>query len=845
MNNENKKKVLIDDYFGENIFKLFREYCNKHKIKYVDELENYDFDSILIMRGFGKKKIEKIIAKCESFFGIEIPFESDRKKYKVINERSKTSNKNAYYFKNIEIHSDFIERDIEEFLDKDNLLHRIISNVLNKKNITKFNYINTLEKKDFYNVIKIGERSLGYIRTFLRKFTNSFKDFLISEFIEVENHEDFYLYYELVTGITKDYMSLSKKYPIHISSVQRHIHKTEKRISNYLKSLFVYLIETSFKNQKSFYLNELKSFYTNEKYFDVISYYMRNNTTERITYFKEIDKFFIDIDFDVETLKNIMDEFINNLPKVINFTKYSFDLFELVKSQNYLLTQEDIEMYFFSKGFKKENNCLLKKDAYSVNAVNLIINTYFKDGIELTEENVTKLNEIASEQFEIKRPVRADMIRYRNILKGRNIYTSIENVTINYALMHVIKDFINNEFEKINILSAKYLFNRFKKELIEKMGVDNKFYLYGVMHYWFSDEFDFKRYFVVKKDFKSLKTSEVLEKYILKKNQAVSTEEAITDLKLDINAIRSVTAINKNLFFIKNSISHINFISISEKFKNELKVLIEKSIKDGYTNSKIIFDENTEYLIKNEISDDTHLFHILKYSFKENYVFKIPHIFVKGIQIPDNYNTALLIQKHTENSTIFSFDDLKKKLEEMKITYDALYTSFKTIEQNYFQISVNQYILRENFLVDDKKIKKIKTQIESLMKGKEYTALMDNKIYKKFPELPYKELNWNGFLLKVFITLYFPEYKVLHRKNCKSESIRMLLVKTDSQFSNLSDVVMYIINNEYPNKERILRDELRTYLIEKNIINLQIPTELMHSGLIPFKRKVRKDKKKK
>jgi len=843
MNNENNKKVLISDYFGDNIFRLFRDYCNVNKIKYVDELENYDFYSMMNLKGLGITKILKIIKKCELFFNHKIPFEIEKKKYNIAGRPNRRLIRSAEYFKNIQIHSDFADRDIELFLEKDNFLHQIIINVLNSKNITKFKDLTGLEKNDFHKAIKIGDRSLNCIRNFFIKFTHSFKDFLKSELEEIKNHEDFYLYDEILTGITKDYMSLSKKYPVHISSVQRHIHKAEKKIGIYLKSLFTYLIENDFKDKQTFYIDDLKSFYDNEKDFEIISYYMRNNPLDKVLYFNEIDKFFIKIDFDIENIKKIMDEFIYNLPKVINFTKYSFDLFELLKSETKLLIMEDVERYFYSKGFKKENNCLLKKDAYSVNAVNLIINTHFKDGIELTDENVKKLNEIATEQFEIKRPVRADMIRYRNILKGRNIYTSIENVTINYALMHKIKDFINNEFEKINILSAKYLFNIFKDELIEKMGVDNKFYLYGVLHYWLSDEFDFKRYFVVKKDFKEIKTIDVLEKYILKENKAVSIEQVIVDLKLDIDAIRSITAINKHLFIVNNFVYHINFINISDNLKQQLKILIDTSLKEGYTNSKIIFDENEKYLTENGIKDDIHLFYILKYSFKGNYIFKIPHIFAQDYETHDNYNTALLIQKYTENTIIFSFTDLKKEFEQMKITNAVLYTSFKTIEDKFFQISVNQFMLKEKFFADEKAIKKVKTEIESLLKGKQYLALMDGKIYKSFPELPYEEMKWNGFLLKVFVTLYFPEYKILHRKNCKSESIRMILVRKDSPFLSVSDVVLYVVNNEYPNKENITRHDLKLYLIKKNIINLQIPTELITNNLIVFKRKPRKDKK--
>lgn len=55
----NGKKILIKDFYEETGIITFIKYCNKNNLKYMDDLNNYDFNvSLGKIKGFGSKRIK-------------------------------------------------------------------------------------------------------------------------------------------------------------------------------------------------------------------------------------------------------------------------------------------------------------------------------------------------------------------------------------------------------------------------------------------------------------------------------------------------------------------------------------------------------------------------------------------------------------------------------------------------------------------------------------------------------------------------------------------------------------------------------------------------------------------
>lgn len=452
------------------------------------------------------------------------------------------------------------------------------------------------------------------------------EEYLINQFKKVKNYEHFYLYNDIATGKEKTYLDLSKKYSIHISNVRRFFIKTVENIKKYFNKVESYLIENIFKEKKSYTIDDFKAFYTNEDDFNIISLFFEYDNSNRIKYYKELDKIIVDADFDIHNLLSITNEFIMILPKFNDLEKYYIKLSEIISNESKILTINDLKPYLLQNGYVITENNLVRKEVFSTTVINLIIKNEYKNGIELTDENVNIINDKAFKKFNINHFVTGDTIRYSNILSGRNTYISPENITINYNLLHKIKDYINKEFETIKIIPIAVLFNLFKDELLEKTEIDNKYYLYGILHYFLADDFDFKRYFVVKKDYKQIKTPELLEKYILDKKGPVLLSDIIDDLKLDKKTIESAVVMNKNLMFFigtknnKRKIIHKKFIDFSSEFKKNLEQLIDNSMNNNISVLHELFENNKEYFTQNGIKDSEYLFFAVKHLLKNFYI---------------------------------------------------------------------------------------------------------------------------------------------------------------------------------------------------------------------------------
>lgn len=68
-------KVRIDEFFSDNKFKVFRQYCLTNDIVYLEELENFDFQSLLEYQGIGVGKVTQIIDRFSENYGYSIMHE--------------------------------------------------------------------------------------------------------------------------------------------------------------------------------------------------------------------------------------------------------------------------------------------------------------------------------------------------------------------------------------------------------------------------------------------------------------------------------------------------------------------------------------------------------------------------------------------------------------------------------------------------------------------------------------------------------------------------------------------------------------------------------------------------
>ena len=72
INNENGVKgknspIRIEGIYSDNKYSIFVKYCAENSIKYMGDLDRFDFNRLLNVRGIGKSKIDDIISRYEQY----------------------------------------------------------------------------------------------------------------------------------------------------------------------------------------------------------------------------------------------------------------------------------------------------------------------------------------------------------------------------------------------------------------------------------------------------------------------------------------------------------------------------------------------------------------------------------------------------------------------------------------------------------------------------------------------------------------------------------------------------------------------------------------------------------
>jgi len=269
-----------------------------------------------------------------------------------------------------------------------------------------------------------------------------------------------------------------------------------------------------------------------------------------------------------------------------------------------------------------------------------ILGKYYPSGMKAYDVEELELfrKRVASEYGDIQLPEYNRALTARiaavSILCDRGTYMLKKAKYISYELSSRIHKYIlENES---SILMTNTLFRVFEDELIAE-GVDNKYYLQGILRELFGDEFVFSRDYV-SKDPELTSIYSTIINFIRKSNfpvKRVQIYEAfpgITDIVINI-ALSDPSILN---YF--GEYLHASRIYISEAEKLNLAASMEEILADGNAHHvkriyESINDDNPELLTRNGVMLPFGAFSVLECLFKDRYQFLRPYIARRGVDI--------------------------------------------------------------------------------------------------------------------------------------------------------------------------------------------------------------------
>ncbi len=306
------------------------------------------------------------------------------------------------------------------------------------------------------------------------------------------------------------------------------------------------------------------------------------------------------------------------------------------------------------------------------------------------------------------------------------------------------------------------MYEHFKSEL-QELGVDNYFYLKGLIDYELPSEFHTKRNYIQVGEVK-MTAKESIVNYMKSFNGAFT----LNDLQTQFEGIKDYVFYNHLYSEIDNGliwISSKKFIYndkfvITEETKNKLKNFISSlfnslntkvmSTKKIYARLKLLNKELLENL--KVVVDSFSLYSLLKILFKDDYYYKRPLI---ALEKAEDFNQETVIRDFVLKQESFNLKTIKNFT--TKLSLRGLYSYLEFMEEMsdlFIQVNVDTMVSKEKINLSKQTLDEFKRVINLIFTRFDALDMSTFSGYAMLPQLDYK---WNKYLFVGIIRTFFSE----------------------------------------------------------------------------------------
>lgn len=813
------KRFNIDsDYFFDGIKLDYFKYLNRDiNITILsEEFKNNDFNIIDIVNEYESEKNENTIEINDKTLKKEIiggDYETNNRS--ILNINPIYENSNIDSLKLLGVHNRVIE------VLKQKFCVNVLKN-LNRINIREFENTEGIGKGKFLSFYKAIERLKGSEENLFEEVLN-----------EIKGLSDFNVY-----KIRVKYEKSQEKIGEEFGYTKQNISRKESLILNVIRNYFELFKDYFFNKIHDPNIIQEEDFWElYDSYDDImyVKYAIKMNVNSYFAYIEEVDKYINrkEVDNTLKTLHNLNE----NLPDIFKFTEEREFINEYVLENNInFINAEDILEYLTSYcGYKKLNDYLWKGKTTFSKLYAFVIKEHFKSGIKIDEDSIAQLKSIIEKEFGIVIDAQDRAVGTRIadelILCDRGKYIHPDYINIPIKLLNEIKSYIDHKDD--NTLMTIDVFNVFEEKLKESSNITNRYYLHGILKYYYGRELNFTKDAISKSEF-LVSTNKVLEEYLLEIKRAANNAELKGKFP-GWTPIMYSNALKVNESILKWDIGeyiHSDNINITEDDKLKLRRIIDSKIngENLYINVNSIYNTTKlklRNLFKNNnINNANNLFCILEFALKDTYKFKRGLIFDNSV---DFVNKVDVFEEYIKNKEIINYEQFFEYFIEKKFNESTIYAAMQRMTERLFQINISDYIKKEKIVLTEKDKIQIKKFLDKHFINKEYIALLGIDNYEELPNLGYE---WSAYLLSDLVKEYFNEYRIVERISEDRRYKKPIIVKGRSQLVNITDLIIYVIENEYNDFEGMTIPKLKDYLITNNIIGKVIPTEFYKSKRI-------------
>ena len=527
-------------------------------------------------------------------------------------------------------------------------------------------------------------------------------------------------------------------------------------LNNLFASLYFNLIRPG---EKYFLRERVVDYVSDELSADFILLLMTENTS----YIKYDSKLKIIYNQKVSSLREIEDEIIEVYGDYLLMNDY-----ELL---------DEFEKKVINKNYRLINNALyLKRGILERTLYTRIIDDIYTDGYHISDE--TAFDKIR-EEF-IKRYIYWDENITSRVIATyleRESYCQIDRGTYKnrYYTAKIPSELKDRIFNYIldNQPSVFYesIFEHFKKELIER-GINNYYYLKGVIDVELPQEFTTKRNYIQVGDTKITSAENIL--MFMKSFNSLFT---LDDLKNKFQGVKDYVFYNhlyreidngliwlsskKYIYIDKANINATAPFKLDAFLTNLFISLNTKVLSSGKIFSRLMLTNKTLLEELKIVHDQFSVFSLIRYFFKEKYFFSRPLIASDKVS---QFNQETIMRDYVERLDTFNLKTIKAY--QMKLSLRGLYSYqdfMEDMSDNFVQINMDTMVKKELTGIDERFLKEFGNMF-SLIFSK-YDKV-DTRIFNGYVLLPKLSYKWNKYLLVGIIRTYFSDiYEVKNTDN--------------------------------------------------------------------------------
>ena len=153
---------------------------------------------------------------------------------------------------------------------------------------------------------------------------------------------------------------------------------------------------------------------------------------------------------------------------------------------------------------------------------------------------------------------------------------------------------------------------------------------------------------------------------------------------------------------------------------------------------------------------------------------------------------------------------------------------FSNIEKDYIRVSIDQYIIKKNFILSHNIIQKIELVLVQNMK----LDILPIMNFINWDDLPDIGFEWNQFVLHSIIRSLGINLTIIETRTTDRRHVRGIIVYRKHGFREYSEVVAYFLKEK--NITTISENSMLSFLIINGLTYKIIPKELFNSDKIKY-----------